>query len=300
MLRRSALKRIMTSSLALIIMLLLCIFPKSTELSIPEEVIYVNELAMPIYVMDQNNYVARTSVVKADIYDEIVYIVDTLTIDSLTANYLPNGFTGTIPKNTRLIDYSLDDKLLKLNFSKELLTVSKENEEKLIESLIYSLCELEGIAKIMIFVEGESLTKLPHSEKSLPLILDKSYGINKIYSFDNIKDTSQTTIYYISKYNDNTYYIPITKISNDTVEPVEVIVNELKSTSIYETNLISYLNASYELQDYEILENSITLSFNNALIANLNDNDINEKVRYTLSLSVRDTYNIDNVIINLD
>ncbi|MBQ6840626.1 MAG: GerMN domain-containing protein [Bacilli bacterium] len=300
MLRRSAIKRIIMSSLALVIMLLLCLFPKSDNLSIPEEVIYVDELTMPIYVMDQNNYVARTSVVKKETNDQIKYIIDTLTIGSINANYLPNGFTGIIPKNTKLIDYELKDKLLKLNFSKEILDISSDKEEKLIESLIYSLCELEGVAKIMIFIEGESLTKLPKSEKSLPLILDKSYGINKIYNFDNIKDTSKTTVYYIGKYNDNLYYIPITKVTNDKVEPVEVIVNELKSTPIYETNLISYLNASYELEDYEILENSITLSFNNQLLANLHDSDINEKVRYTLSLSLRDTYDIDNIVINLD
>lgn len=300
MLRKSAIKRIITSSLALVIMLLFCMFPKANNISIPEEVIYVEELTMPIYVMDQNKYVARTSIIKSNIDDEINYIIDTLTLGSMTAHYLPNGFTGIIPKDTKLIDYSLEDKLLKINFSKELLNVSKENEEKMIESLIYSLCELEGIAKIMIFVEGESLTKLPKSEKSLPLVLDKSYGINKIYNFDNIKDTSKTTIYYIGKYNDNLYYIPITKITNEKIEPVEVIVNELKSTPIYETNLISYLNASYELADYEILENSITLSFNNEIIANLHDEDINEEVRYTLSLSLRDTYNIDNIVINLD
>ena len=94
--------------------------------------------------------------------------------------------------------------------------------------------------------------------------------------------------------------IPITKITNNKLEPVEVIVKELKSTPIYETNLISYLNASYELEDYEVLEESITLSFNNLLIANLNDDDTTEKVRYTLSLSLRDTYNIDNIVINLD
>ena len=152
----------------------------------------------------------------------------------------------------------------------------------------------------MIFIEGQSLTTLPVSKKNLPLVLDKSYGINKIYNLDSIKKTTKTTIYYMSKYDDNLYYIPITKVSNENANPVEVIVNELKSTPIYETNLISYLNASYELQDYEVLENSITLSFNNSLIANLSDETVTEKVRYTLALSLRDTYNIENIVINLE
>ena len=299
MLKNNAIRRIITSTLALIIMLLLCVFPKNDKLSIPEEVIYVEEITMPIYAIDKNNYVARTSVIKND-EQMIPYIIDMLTIGSINANYLPSGFVGIIPKGTKLLSFFLEDKLLKLNFSKEFLNVSKENEEKLIEALIYSLCELDDVDKIMIFVEESQLQKLPNSGKRLPITLDKSYGINKVYNLDDIKNTSQTTIYYLSKNNDNLYYIPITKITNEKLEPVEIIVKELKSTPIYETNLISYLNASYELKDYEILENSITLSFNNLLIANLNEDSINEEVKYTLALSLRDTYNINDIVININ
>lgn len=299
MLKQSAIKRIILSSVALLIMILVYIFPSPNNSSIPEEVIYVDELTMPIYVMDQNHYIARTTIIKPS-SNQVEYIIDCLTIDSLNANYLPNGFTPIIPKQTKLLSHAIDNDLLKINFSKDILNVNKKHEEKMIESLIYSLCEIEGINKIMIFVEDKILDKLPHSGKSLPSVLDKSYGINKIYNFHNFKNTTKTTIYYMSKYNDNLYYIPITKITNSDIEAVEVIVNELKSTPIYETNLISYLNASYELKDYQILEDSITISFNNNLLANLDDKDISEKVRYTLSLSLRDTYNIDNIVINLN
>lgn len=299
MLKKSAIKRIITSSLALVIMLLLLIFPTNNNSYISEEIVYIDEITMPIYALDPQNLVARTSVIKTD-KDEILHIIDALIIDSNTSNYLPPGFNSIIPKNTKLIDYDLKDGLLKLNFSKELLNISKENEEKLIEILTYSLCEIKEVNKIMIFVEGKILDKLPHSKKELPSSLDKNIGVNKVYDLDNIKNTSKTTIYYIGKYNDYLYYIPITKISNNTSTKVEIIVEELKNTPIYETNLISYLNASYELKDYEILENSITISFDNKLIANLSDDEINEEVKYTLALSLRDTYNIEDIIININ
>ena len=92
----------------------------------------------------------------------------------------------------------------------------------------------------------------------------------------------------------------ISKISNEKVEAVEVIVKELKKTPIYDTNLISYLTASYELLDYEILENSISLSVNNSLIAGLNDEEITEKIKYSLVFSLRDTYNIHDISININ
>ena len=299
MLRRSAIKRIIMSTIALSILLMLCLFPKKDDLSIPEEVIYVEELTMPIYVLDQNNYVARTSIIKDD-KDIIPYIINALTIKSNISAYLPSGFTALIPQNTHLLDYTLEDGLLKLNFSKEFLNLAKENEEKTVEAIIYSLCELENVNKVMIFIEGNILEKLPNSNKVLPSILDKNFGINKEYNFNNIKDTSKTTIYYMGKYNDNLYYIPITKISSEKIEPVEIIVSELKQTPVYESNLISYLNASYELADYQILEDSITLSFNNEQIASLSEDTITEKVKYSLSLSIRDTYDISDIYININ
>ena len=292
MLKKHAFQKIIKTSIALFILLLLCIFPKNDS-QIPEEVIYINEPSMPIYVMDKNGYVARTSAIKNDKIDEIKYIIDLLTINSLSSINLPVGFIGVIPENTELLSYELKNGLLKLNFSKEFLTIKQEKLEKAIESLIYSLCELENVKKIMLFVENKVINNIPE-------VLDKKYGINKKYDIEDIKGTSKTTIYYLSKNNDIYYYIPITKISNTTQEAVEVIVSELKNMPIYEANLISYLNASFELKDYQVMENAIHLSFNNLLLANLDEKDIEEKVKYTLSLSLRDTYNIEDITITLD
>ena len=292
MLKRHAFQKIIKTTIALFILLLLCIFPKN-DYQIPEEVIYINEPSMPIYVMDKNGYVARTMAIKNEQLEDIKYIIDLLTINSVSSINLPIGFMGVIPENTKLLSYELKDGLLKLNFSKELLTLENGKLEKAVESLIFSLCELENVDKIMLFVENQIINNIPE-------VLDKKYGINKKYDIDDIKGTNKTTIYYLSKNNDNYYYVPITKISNTSKEAVEVIVSELKSMPIYEANLISDLNASYELKDYQIMENAIYLSFNNLLLANLDEKDIEEKVKYTLSLSLRDTYNIEDITITLD
>ena len=300
MLKNHALRKILKSTVALFILLLLCIFPKENTDSFSQEVIYIDELTIPIYTIDKHNYVARTNVAKRNNNDDIKYIIDLLTIDSLTSITLPDGFISIIPKNTKLISYDLKEGLLKLNFSEEFLNISQDNSRKMIESIVYSLCELDNVDKIMIFIENEKLNTLPNSNITIPLTLDKSFGVNVVFNLIDIKNTTKATIYYIGKNQDSYYYIPITKITNNDTEAVEVIVNELKTTPIYETNLISYLNASYELKDYQILENAIELSFNNQLIANLDEKDIEEKVKYTLALSLRDTYNIEDITININ
>ncbi len=299
MLRKSSIRRIMLATLALFLLLIIYFFPTTPNIS--ESLSYIEKEEMPIFLVDNMEYIARTTIVKnSDNTDDLIKeVIESLTIGSNKSNYIREGFKAIIPEGTKVLDLKLEDSILTINFSKELLNVSQDTEEKMLEAIIYSLTEIEDIKKIKILVEGKSLTNLPNSNKKIPKLLDKNYGINKIYNLDSIKDTSKTTIYYLSKYNDYYYYVPVTKISNENLEKAEIIINELKTTPIYHTNLISYLAASTNLTNYEILENSISLSFDNHLLAGIDDEDMLEEVKYAISLSIRDSYGIDEVIFNI-
>ena len=298
MLKKSSIKRIMLATLALFLLLIIYFFPTNPQIS--ESLSYIEKEEIPIFLVDNMEYIARTTIVKDsnNTIDLIKEIIASLTINSAKSNYIREGFKAIIPENTQVLDLNLENNILTINFSKELLNITADNEEKMLEALIYSLTEIEEIEKIKILVEGEKLASLPNSHKKLPEYLDKNYGINKIYNLDSIKDTSKTTIYYLSKYNDYYYYVPVTKVSNENTEKAEIIINELKTTPIYHTNLISYLAASTNLTNYEILEDSISLSFDNHLLAGLDDEEILEEVKYAISLSIRDSYGINDVIFN--
>ena len=290
MIKKSSIRRICVATLALFILLIIYFFP-SSDVTIKEHLSYIKKDEMPIFLVDNSNYVARTSIVKSSetINEQIKEIIETLTINSKKSTYIRDGFKPIIPENTKIIDLKLDNEILTINFSKEFLTVNETNEELMLEALIYSLTELKEIKKIKILVENIPFTKLPNSNKKLPEYLDKTYGINKIYNLNSLKETSKTTIYYLSKINDYYYYVPVTKVSNEKLERVEIIIKELKSTPIYHTNLISYLKASANMTNYELLENAISLSFNNYLIANMKEEQILEEVKYSIALSLRDT-----------
>ena len=144
------------------------------------------------------------------------------------------------------------------------------------------------------------MTELPFSKEKLPTILDKNFGINKIYEIDSLKDTKKTTIYYGSKTEDVFYYVPITYVSNTDQEKVEIIIEKLKSSPLYESKLISYLNANAEITDYQIKENEIKLSFNKYLLDDFENSSVIEEVQYTIYLSLRDTYNIESVEFNIE
>ena len=300
LLKNLAFKKIVIISFSFLFLLILYFFPRNDHLNINTTLTYSDLKTIPIYLVDNNNLVSRFEVIKKnentlELIDEVI---DNLTIDG-NNNYIPNNFKKIIPKNTKVLSKDLNDGLLKINFSKELLLVSKDNEEKMLEAIIYSLTEIEDVKKIMIFIEGELLKELPHSKKILPNTLDRSFGINKVYDIKSMKEVAKITTYYVSKTDNYNYYTPVTTITNTNKEKVEVIIEKLKSSPTFNTNLVSYLTASAELKNYEILENSINLSFNNSVLS-LDDNSIIEEVKYSIALSIRDTYNINETIFYVD
>ena len=300
MIKKSSIRRICVATLTLFILLIIYFFP-SNDTIIKEHLSYIAKDEMPIFLVDNKDYVARTSIVKnsSETIEQIKEIIEALTKNTKKSSYIRDGFKPIIPDGTKILDLKLEENILTINFSKELLNVVHCDEQKMIEAIIYSLTEIKDIKKIKILVEGKPLTNLPNSNKKLPDYLDKSYGINKIYNLDSLKETTKTTIYYLSKNKDYYYYVPVTKVSNEKTERVEIIIKELKSTPIYHTNLISYLAASANMTSYEMLENAISLSFNNYLIANIKEEDILEEVKYSIALSIRDTYGINEVIFNI-
>lgn len=299
MFKRLALKKLLIVSLSFVILLLLYLFPNNDNYHIKTTLTYIEKDTIPIYLIDGNNYVSRFEVIKksADLNDLINEIISNLTIDN--KNYIPNNFKKIIPKGTKILNKEIENDLLKINFSKELLSIDEDNEEKMIEAIIYSLTEISNINRIMIFVEGNILKELPNSKKTLPLILDRSYGINKIYDLNSMKDINKITTYYVNTNSNYSYYIPVTTITNNNDEKVKIIIEKLKSSPTYDTNLVSYLASSTLLQKYEILENSVNLSFNNEILS-LDDNRIMEEVKYSIALSIKDTYGINETIFYID
>ncbi len=304
MFTKSSVKKICLATFCLLILLILYLFPKKakSETLSPDISYTVTNVKDTIFLLDKNDYVSRVNVsIKGDTVEEKAKtIISYLTINSDNSNLIPNGFKPIIPSKTEVLSLSLSDSNLKIDFSKELLNVSERDEIKLIESLVYSLTNIDGVSSITILVEGEILNKLPHSHEFLDNPLDRSYGINKMYEMNSIKGTTKTTIYYLSKFDGYYYYVPVTKVSNGDKEKIEVIIKELSSSPIYETSLMSYLNSEATLENYQILDNSISLDFNSAILSDVSSNDILEEVTYAINLSIKDNYNFESVSYMVD
>ena len=292
MIKNGSLRRIIVASLSLVLVAItLYIFPEK-EVKIPSKTIYKKVETSAIYLIDKNNYVARTTInIDSKNNLEIAKELINALINGTSKNkYLPEGFISLIPSGTKLINLTIDEDLINVYFNDVFINIKNFNDEKIIETIVYTLTELNGINKVKIYINNEQLTHLPSNGKRLPDVLTRKIGINKMASFNSLKNTKEVTAYFISSYNDENYYIPITFITDDPKEKIEIIINELESKSNIDQNLSTYLTIGTKLKNYEINENEINLEFNNAIFNNFNK--IDEDVMYGISLSVYDNYDI--------
>lgn len=300
MLKSFWIKKIIIASSALFALLLICLIPKEEKtLNIKQELEYVDKSAnkSEIFLLDVNNYLARTSVAltSTDITGKAKEILNTLIAGSSGESKIPNGFRGVLPSETKILTVEYEDSVLKINLSSELLDVKENMEEKIIEAIVYNLTSIDGVDKIMLFVDGNILTKLPQTGINLPTTLDRSFGINKEYDINSTKNITNVTVYYVNKYNGNEYYVPVTKYVNDDREKIQIIVDELTSSPIYSSNLMSYLNSNTKLLEISESIDSLDLVFNSYIFSDVDEKEILEEVIYTISLSVKDNYDVKEV-----
>lgn len=303
MLKKISIRKIMLSSLALFAMFLIYIIPSNEKtLDIKEELEYVNTNieSSPIFLMDQNSYVALTSVAVNDtnIENKARQLIKVLTIGGMDSK-IPSGFSAIIPPNTEILSLSYEEGLIKVDFSKDLLDVSKDLEEKMVESIVYTLTSIDGVDKVIIYVEGDILTKLPKTKINLPSTLDKSFGINKEFDLTSTKDITDVTIYYINQISDNYYYVPVTKYINDDRDKASIIIDELASNFDYNKNLMSFLNDGTKLVSSEIQDGNMYLQFNEDILNDAVGEDISKETLDMISLSIGANYDVKEVVFNV-
>jgi len=257
---------------------------------------YINTVDVSLYLLNDYNQLTKVDIKVGS--DKLVNIIKSI-INKLTISNdatIPKNFTQVIPNNVKVDDVLVEDGIASINFNEELLKVEDDELIKIVEAISYSLLELKEINGISIYVNHENISTL--FNKNIPDIITKEYGINKRIELKSFNDISKVTVFYIDNEDDNYYYVPITKYVNDDREKIKIIIDELSSNYIYESNLISLLNKNIKLLNYEVKNDSITLDFNNSIF--MENNEILEEVIYSISYSVFANYDVENVIFKIN
>lgn len=241
-----------------------------------------------IYTLNNDNYISKTEIYVGKFYtleDKIKEKLETMVEKNNKNALLPSYFKPILPENTKVLKVKVEDSLVKVYFSKELENINKEQSEKMIEAIIYTITD-ENILGIEIYVEDQMLKYVPHTKKELPTILTKEFGINKSYEISSVETLNKVVMTYYTNYKDNYYEVPVTKYISDDREKLEIIFEELNSVS-KEEKLINLLD-KVKVNNYKIGENSITIDLSS---------DITAKEGRIIASSIFNNYDIENIKI---
>ena len=303
MLKKKAINRIFITTTAVFVVLIFSSFKLMRNDSvIYDDAYYINNNdEVILYTLNNDNFVTKTSVYvdnKLSIEKKIKTLLEIMIDKHNKTSLLPNNFKPILPKNTEVLDIKIEEGILKVNFSKVILNINMESSDKMIEAITYTLSSFADIIGIEIYVDNILLEYAPNTNKKLPSLLTKEYGINKTYNIDNTDNIKRVNLYYIYSTNDNDYLVPVSKYMNDKREKIEIIVEELTNKLIKEKNLKSYLSNKLSLLYYDIDINSLKLTFNEEIIHNINEIDpLIYSIFSNYDIKKIEIYDIENKLI---
>lgn len=297
MLRTKALRKIFLTTLTLFVLLTVFTITNSKTENVLKTNLEIEDIAGfktdVIYLLNDKGLLVKTKILLEGNTDEEKINKLLLNLTEGSSNSFPEGLKKLIPKGTVVNNVMVGNNLVTVDFSRELLKVSSDMEKPMVTAIVYSILELGNYEGVSILVDGKVLDKYPNSLEEIPSVINKSIGINKNFSITSYNNINKVVIYYLENIDNNLYYVPVTKYVNDERDKIKIIVEELASSYIYESNLMSFLNSNVRLLDYKEDNDIMYLNFNDYLF---DGNDkILEEVLYSLAYSVFDNYNVSMV-----
>ena len=240
-----------------------------------------------IYLLNSDGYLVQKKVFidSSNVSDRIKKIINYLKINK-TSKYSSN-LRGVINKNCNIIDLNYDEGYITLNFNKYFYDI--DNINTVVSSIVHSLYSIDGVKGVTILVEGKYLDNYPK-------IIDNNIDLNKDVDLTGRNDINKVVVYYLSKDNEDYYYVPVSKYLNDSRDKINIIVQEMVSNT--SNNLISLVNSNLELISSREENDTMILNFNNYLFDN--NDEVLEEVLYCISYSVFDNYDVSMIMFQID
>ncbi|MGM0752381.1 MAG: GerMN domain-containing protein [Bacillota bacterium] len=272
---------------------------EDAEKEVSKEEANAETVMTELYLIDKNGYVVSQSLPLPGEESVAKQALEYLVVNGPVQNVLPNGFRAVLPADTQ-VTVDIKDGTAIADFSPEFNNYQPEDEQKILQSVTWTLTQFESVEKVELRVNGYPLTEMPVNgtpidEKGLT----RKVGINVDTS--GVVDPTSTkplTVYYVSQSDDKTYYVPVTKrVSSNSVDEVTAVVNELIDGPGYSSSLASDFTGAKLLDDPKLEDGTVTLNFNEAVYGSLEEKMVSEHMLNSLVLSLTEQKGIKGVSV---
>ena len=227
-----------------------------------------SEYNILVYVKNSKNQIVGINVPVSNLEED--QIRQKWNIMTTNNNLIPSGYESVVSSDIELTDYLIEDNILKLQVSNNIV---EENRQSL-EALVWTFVD-NNIEELEIYVDEQLVTEVSDYKISK---LNKEMGINYTYETLYLYESTATTIVF----QEDDYILPVTYFHlNDDV--CDYIVMKILD------------NVDGNEYDYTLTDSVLTIDFVDASILTTNQiASISESVALNFELSSLNINNNEN------
>jgi len=217
---------------------------------------------------------------------------------------LPNGFQPVLPEGTEILGIDLqEDGTMIVNVSEEFANYRPQDEVKILEAMTHTVTQFDNVEKMVLQMNGESLSEMPVNGTPIGDGYAKSNGIN-VTNTDtvDIANAQAVTMFYPAAFNENSYYIPVTQyVEADEQNKYSSVVEELMDGPKAGTNAMHVFNANTQLTEEPVLEEGVLhMTFSEDILMQEENSTISDDVTNTLVRTLTTLENVEAVTIQVE
>ncbi|QKG84057.1 spore gernimation protein [Kroppenstedtia pulmonis] len=256
---------------------------------------------MELYFLTDTGHVAPYSLnipkVEGIAKEALKYMVE----DGPAQSMLPKGFSGILPRETKVKGLDIQSNTATIDFSKDFLNYRDEMEEKILSAITWTLTGFESVKKVNIWVNGRPLQEMP-KKKSPAQGLTRDKGINlEVAQGVKASQSMPVTLYFLGQSEDNTiYYVPVTRMINRQKNVAEAALKELIKGPQQGSELSTALAETTEINGVKMDGKTAVADFGKQLLEYSDEGKASQDAINTIILSLTENTHAKNVKITVD
>ncbi|HEY2422448.1 MAG TPA: GerMN domain-containing protein [Neobacillus sp.] len=255
-----------------------------------------------LYLIDKNGYVVPRTLDLPKTPSVAKQALEYLVANGPVSEMLPNGFRAVLPADTG-ISVDIKDGVATVNFSKEFKNYQPEDEQRILQSITWTLTQFDTVNQVKMKMTGHELTEMPVKGTPLSDKLSRSIGINlDTADVNDLTNTKPVTVYFIGGEQGSYYYVPVTRrVNNSVKDNVVAAVNELVKGPNEKSNLVSEFMSDVKLLEAPKIESgTVTLNFDKNVYSSYKEKVISQHLLDALVLSLTEQKTIKKVAVTVD
>jgi germination protein M len=259
-------------------------------------------LKTELYLIDKNGYVVPQTLELPKTTSVAKQALEYLVANGPVTDLLPNDFRAVLPEDTQ-VSVNIKDGVAVVDFSKEFANYQKEDEQKILQSVTWTLTQFDSVEKVKLQMNGHALTEMPVDGTPISDNLSRSTGINIDTSgVLDITNTKPVTVYYIGGEEDSYYYVPVTRrVDTSEKDNITAIINQLVEGPDSKSNLVSEFMPDVKLLEAPKREDGkVTLNFNESIYGSFEEKVISQNLLNALVLSLTEQKGIESVAVTVN